>query len=486
MSFKTKFYSINVLKIRIRNATLLPVMAKTRTYFVCQSCGYRSSKSMGRCPECEQWNTFVEEVIGEEKRTRAPSHVLSALANVDASTFVDLSEPSSLESVAVQPDHRLPTTMVELDRVLGGGIVKGSLVLAAGEPGIGKSTLLLQMAMRIEQNVLYVSGEESLQQIKSRAERLGRRHRHVHVLAETQVQKILAHVMQQRPDVVVIDSIQTLYRDDIESAPGSVAQVRESAALLMHAAKATGVSFFLIGHVTKDGLIAGPKVLEHIVDTVLQFEGDQHHLFRILRATKNRFGSTNEIGIFEMRDNGLTEVANPSELFLAERSPELSGSVVVPIVEGSRVLLVEVQALVTPTTYGMPQRTASGFDMRRLQLLIAVLEKRACIPLGSFDVFVNIAGGLKVDEPAMDLGIALAIASGFREIPIGADTVVVGELGLGGEIRAVSHGDRRVREAAKLGFTRVIVPKSNLKDAGRNAIGVRHLRDAIEAVIGDS
>lgn len=461
-------------------------MAKTKSYFVCQSCGYRSSKSMGRCPECEQWNTFVEEVVGEEKRSRAPSGILSALAAVDASTFVDLSEPSSLESVAVQSDHRCATGMLELDRVLGGGIVKGSLVLVGGEPGIGKSTLLLQMAMRLEQNVLYVSGEESLQQIKSRAQRLGRRHGHVQVLAETQVQKILAHLVQLRPDVVVIDSIQTLYRDDIESAPGSVGQVRESAALLMHMAKTTGISFFLIGHVTKDGSIAGPKVLEHIVDTVLQFEGDQYHLFRILRATKNRFGSTNEIGIFEMLDKGLIEVANPSELFLAERSTDLSGSVVVPIVEGSRVLLVEVQALVTPTTYGMPQRTASGFDARRLQLLIAVLEKRARLPLGQFDVFVNIAGGLKVDEPAMDLGIALAIASGYREAPIAADTIVAGELGLGGEIRAVSHCDRRVREAIKLGFSRVIVPKSNLKDVGHDAIGVRHLHDAIDVAMGGS
>ncbi len=439
---------------------------------------------MGRCPECEQWNTFAEEISGSETiPSRSPSGVLAALTSVDASTYVDLSEPSNLDAVDVRPDHRGSTGLAELDRVLGGGIVKGSLVLVGGEPGIGKSTLLLQMAMLLKRRVLYVSGEESLQQIKARANRLSQLHGNVQVLAETQVQKILTHVLQLHPDVVIVDSIQTLFRDDIESAPGSVGQIRESAALLMHAAKTTGISFFLIGHVTKDGSIAGPKVLEHMVDTVLQFEGDQHHLFRVLRATKNRFGSTHEIGIFEMLDEGLVEVANPSELFLAERNADLSGSVVVPIVEGSRVLLVEVQALVTPTTYGMPQRTASGFDARRLQLLIAVLERRAQIPLGQYDVFVNIAGGLSVDEPAMDLGIALAIASGYRDVPIASTTVVVGEVGLGGEVRAVSHCDRRVREAQKLGFSRIVTPKSNGKDAGANAIGVRHLRDAIDAVL---
>lgn len=434
---------------------------------------------MGRCPECEQWNSFAEEVVGEEKRSRAPAQALSAFAGIDASTYTDLSEPESLATIEVQADHRTPSGIMELDHVLGGGIVQGSLVLVGGEPGIGKSTLMLQMAMRLRGDVLYVSGEESPRQIKSRADRVGQPHGHVRVLAETQVQKILTVVLQTRPAVVIIDSIQTLFRDDIESAPGSVSQIRESAALLMHAAKTTGISFFLIGHVTKDGILAGPKVLEHIVDTVLQFEGDPHHLFRMLRATKNRFGSTNEIGIFEMVEQGLREVANPSELFLSERNAATSGSVVVPIVEGSRVLLVEVQALVTPTTYGMPQRTASGFDARRLQLLIAVLEKRARIPLGQFDVFVNIAGGLKTDEPALDLGIALAIASGYNDIAIAPDTAVVGEIGLGGEVRAVSHCDRRVREARKLGFTRLLIPGSNLKDAG-DAVGVRHIREAIE------
>lgn len=465
-------------------------MAKTKSHYVCQSCGYQSSKSLGRCPECEQWNSFVEEPLSpvQNSAARSPDKILGNLKLIDSSTYADLSEdPQTLDQIAVQPDHRISTSVAEFDRVLGGGIVKGSLVLVGGEPGIGKSTLMLQMASQLKQKTLYVSGEESVYQIKSRSERLSQTANRLFILAETNLTKILQAIAKLNPEIVVIDSIQTLYRDEIESAPGSVSQVRECTALLMHLAKSRHISVFLIGHVTKDGAIAGPKVLEHIVDTVLQFEGDQNHWFRILRAAKNRYGSTNEIGIFEMREQGLVEVSNPSELFLSERYLHHSGSVVVPLIEGSRVLLVEVQALVSPTNYGMPQRTTSGFDLRRLQLLIAVLEKRARMPMGQFDVFLNIAGGLKTDEPAIDLGVALAIASSYRDREVDPYTAVIGEIGLGGEIRAVSHTERRVREAVKLGFEKIIVPKSNVKDLSpfkeTQLIGVRRLEEIIETIL---
>lgn len=463
-------------------------MAKTKSYFVCQSCGYKSSKSLGRCPECMTWNSMVEEQSATESSSaRTPDNILKQFGAMDASTYADFSEtPQTLDRIEVRPDHRLVSGITELDRVLGGGIVKGSLVLVGGEPGIGKSTLLLQMAAYQRAKTLYVSGEESVQQIKSRAERIQAPHGGMLVVAETNLHKILQHILQIKPQVVVIDSIQTLYRDEMESAPGSVGQVRECTAILMHLAKTHGISIFLVGHVTKDGMIAGPKVLEHIVDTVLQFEGDTNHLFRILRAVKNRFGSTNEIGIFEMRQEGLAEVANPSELFLSERYLHHSGSVVTPVVEGSRVLLVEVQALASVTNYGMPQRTTSGFDLRRLQLLIAVLEKRARIPLGQYDVFLNIAGGLKTDEPAIDLAVALAVASSHRDFVVDPYTAVIGEIGLGGEVRAVSFAERRVREALKLGFETVILPKSNMKDvsfvSGVNLIGIRRIEEVLDVV----
>ena len=463
-------------------------MSKIKTQFVCQSCGYQSSKSLGKCPECETWNSFVEETSSAQpSSSRSPDKILSNFKHVDSSTYADLSESAqTLDQIEVHADHRISTLIPEFDRVLGGGIVKGSLVLVGGEPGIGKSTLMLQMAAQLKQKTLYISGEESVYQIKSRAERIVAKTNNMLVFAETNMNKILQEIVQVKPQIVVIDSIQTLYRDEIESAPGSVSQVRECTALLMHLAKTRGISIFLVGHVTKDGTIAGPKVLEHIVDTVLQFEGDQNHLFRILRATKNRFGSTNEIGIFEMRDKGLIEISNPSELFLSERHLNQPGSVVVPVVEGSRVLLVEIQALVSPTSYGMPQRTTSGFDLRRLQLLIAVLEKRARIPLGQHDVFLNIAGGLKADEPALDLGVALAIASSCRDVMVDPYTVVMGEIGLGGEIRAVSFAERRMREAVKLGFENMVIPKSNTKDlAGMKEakiLGVRRLEEVFEAL----
>ncbi len=464
-------------------------MSKIKSNFVCQNCGYQSVKSLGKCPECDKWNTFVEETMSRnESPSRSPDKILNGFKNIDSSTYVDLSEAAlTLDQIEIQADHRVTTMIPEFDRVLGGGIVKASLVLVGGDPGIGKSTLMLQMAAQLKNRTLYVSGEESVHQIKSRAERITASKNGMLVLAETNLNKIIEVILKTNPEVVIVDSIQTLYRDEIESAPGSVSQVRECTALLMHLAKTRGVSVFLVGHVTKDGVIAGPKVLEHIVDTVLQFEGDQNHMFRILRATKNRFGSTNEIGIFEMREQGLIEVANPSELFLSERYLNHSGSVVVPVVEGSRVLLIEVQALVSPTSYGMPQRTTSGFDLRRLQLLIAVLEKRAHIPLGQHDVFLNIAGGLKAEEPSMDLGVALAIASSYKDFVIDPYTIVMGEVGLGGEIRAVSFGERRIREAVKLGFEKMIVPKSNLKDLPviKNAAitGVRRLEEAMELIL---
>ncbi len=457
-------------------------MAKIKSQFVCQTCGYQSAKSMGRCPECQTWNSFVE-----ERAVEPVKNLLKNLKYMDSSTYVDMSEePQSLDKIESQAHRRKKTGMEEFDRVLGGGIVEGSLILVGGEPGIGKSTLMLQMAGYAQEKILYVSGEESVQQIKSRAERMAKRHKNILIYAETNLNKIVQAILKSGARLIIVDSIQTLYREEIESAPGSVSQVRECAAVLMHLAKSKNISVFLVGHVTKDGVIAGPKVLEHMVDTVLQFEGDAHHFFRILRATKNRFGSTNEIGIFEMKQDGLAEVSNPSELFLSERYLNQSGSAVVPILEGTRVLLVEVQGLATLTNYGMPQRTTSGFDLRRLQLLIAVLEKRGRVPLGQSDVFLNIAGGLKADEPAMDLGVALAIVSSLRDKAIDPFTVVVGEVGLGGEIRAVSFLEHRIREAQKLGFEKILVPKGNLKDPpkvpGIEIIGIRKLDEAFDTL----
>ncbi len=460
-------------------------MSRNKSHFICQSCGYKSLKMIGKCPECGQWNSMTEEIVREQTAHKPYNRTLEDMRSVTSDSMVDLSEPVNIDDVSIRPVERTSTTIPEFDRVLGGGIVNGSVVLVGGEPGIGKSTLMLQMAAGIDLDVLYVSGEESVRQIRSRAERLSSARHRLKVLSETNLSQIIKLIMSHRPALVIIDSIQTMYREEIESAPGSISQIRECAALLMHVAKSLELSVFLVGHVTKDGSLAGPKVLEHIVDTVLQFEGDAHHLFRILRATKNRFGSTNEIGIFEMQERGLIEVANPSELFLSERHADQSGTVVVPTVEGSRVLLVEVQALVTPSSYGMPQRTVSGFDLRRLQLLIAILEKRAKIPLGHSDVFINIVGGLQVDEPAADLGVVLAIASSYLDVAVDARTAVMGELGLGGEIRAVSFIDRRVKESKKLGFENMIMPSTNMKDIqpanGIRVSGVRRIEEAIQA-----
>jgi DNA repair protein RadA/Sms len=452
-------------------------MSKQLTKYVCQSCGYVSPRWIGKCPNCSEWNTFVEEAPTPLKVSRKAG-VASKLT------------PVSFDQIEKEDVPRVKTSLNEFDRVLGGGLVPGSLILLGGDPGIGKSTLMMQIAIALkEQAVLYVTGEESVRQIKLRAERLNvRTAKNILLLAETNLDMILDVIEAGTPDLVIVDSIQTMYRPGLESAPGSVSQVRESAALLLRLAKTRNIPIFLVGHVTKEGVIAGPKVIEHMVDTVLQFEGEAHYAYRILRALKNRFGSTNEIGIFEMHDNGLREVLNPSEIFLSERHYGSSGSTVVASIEGSRPILIEVQALVTPTNYGMPQRTSTGFDYRRLALLLAVLEKRVGLNLGQQDVFVNIAGGIRIDEPAVDLGIATSITSSLRDVPVDSSSVAVGEIGLGGEIRTIGQIDKRVHEAAKLGFKRIIIPQNNLKNLKRSSeieiIGVDRIEKAIETLLG--
>lgn len=385
---------------------------------------------------------------------------------------------------------RIATKIDEFDRVLGGGLVPGSLILLGGDPGIGKSTLMMQMALALKDCViLYVTGEESVRQIKLRADRLeSHGAKHILLLAETNLDLVLDVLERDIPDLIIVDSIQTMYRPGLESAPGTVSQMRESTALLLRLAKTRNVPIFVVGHVTKEGVIAGPKVIEHMVDTVLQFEGEAHYSYRILRALKNRFGSTNEIGIFEMQESGLREVSNASEVFLSQRHYGSSGSSVVASIEGSRPILVEVQALVTTTSYGLPQRNSTGFDFRRLALLLAVLEKRVGLSLGQNDVFVNIAGGIRIDEPAVDLGIAVSITSSLRDVPVDSTSVVVGEIGLGGEIRTVGQIEKRVQEAAKLGFKRIIVPQNNLKSLKTQGhieiVGVDKIEKAIEELIG--
>lgn len=453
-------------------------MAKITTKYVCQSCGYNSPRWVGKCPNCSEWNTFVEEASSPLKATRKPS---GARSNI---------EPIPLADIDQDDTPRLKTRIEEFDRVLGGGIVPGSLILIGGDPGIGKSTLMMQLALQLKDSViLYITGEESARQIKLRAERLqARTAAQILLLAETNLDLILDVIERGSPDLVVVDSIQTMFRPGLESAPGSVSQVRESTALLLRLAKTRGIPVVVIGHVTKEGIIAGPRVIEHMVDTVLQFEGEAHYSYRILRALKNRFGSTNEIGIFEMHDSGLREVRNPSEVFLSERRRGTSGSTVVASIEGSRPILVEVQALVTPTSYGVPQRTTTGVDYRRLSLLLAVLEKRVGLRLGTHDVFVNIAGGVKIDEPAIDLGIATSITSSLRDTPVDSSSVAVGEIGLGGEIRTIGQIEKRVQEAAKLGFKRIIVPVNNVKGIKVNGeielVGVDRIEKAMEALLG--
>ncbi|MBI4531008.1 MAG: DNA repair protein RadA [Candidatus Latescibacteria bacterium] len=431
-------------------------MAKQKPVYICQSCGANAPRWFGRCSSCGEWNTCVEETVSLKTERRESSRIRR--------------KPVPITEVEGEAEQRWTTGISEMDRVLGGGIVIGSLVLVGGDPGIGKSTLLLQVSGELaarEHRVLYVSAEESLSQTKMRARRIGALIEEVYVTMETDLDRVIEESESLHPDVVVIDSIQTMYRPDVESAPGSVSQVRECAARLMRVAKETGFSVFIIGHVTKEGTIAGPRVLEHLVDTVLYLEGERHGPFRILRAAKNRFGSVNEIGIFEMRGSGMIEVMNPSQILLSERSGTESGAVVTCSFEGSRPLLVEIQALVARTGYGYPQRTTTGIDGRRLAILIAVLEKRVGISLADQDIFVNIAGGIRLDEPAVDLGVALAVISSFREQPIDPKTVAIGEVGLGGEVRTVPQVDRRIAEAQKLGFTKVLLPKGNIKGLKR-------------------
>jgi DNA repair protein RadA/Sms len=431
---------------------------KVKKIFVCSSCGVSSPKWMGRCSSCGEWNTIVEEVVQKET---APEERSRAWKSPGGSTRDP--QPVALPDVKTGDTHRMHTTDAELNRVLGGGIVSGSLILIGGQPGIGKSTLMLQLALRIKAKILYVSGEESEEQIKMRADRLGGQVSDCYLLTETNTSKILSHAQALAPDLVIIDSIQTLSSPHIDSTPGSVSQVRECAGDLQRFAKETNIPVFLIGHITKDGSIAGPKLLEHIVDVVLQFEGDRNYTYRILRTLKNRFGSTDELGIYEMQESGLREVSNPSELLLSQTDEELSGSSVAATMEGMRPMLIETQALVSTAVFGTPQRTATGFDLRRLSMLLAVLEKRGGFPFSQNDVFLNLAGGIRVEDPGIDLAIVAALISSLQDVAVTKDTCFAGEVGLSGEIRAVSRIDQRIQEADRLGFKQMFISKYNTK-----------------------
>lgn len=452
-------------------------MAKGKTsVFFCQSCGYESSKWMGQCPGCKEWNTFEEEVVDK----KSVGTLSKQRATAGEAKVLPLSE------IEMTYDKRVSTGMKELDRVLGGGIVQGSMVLVGGDPGIGKSTLLLQVCRNLSKQkikVLYISGEESLQQIKIRAERIGTFDDSLKLFCETNLDTIRAVIDREKPQIVVIDSIQTMFNEEVSAAPGSVSQVRETTGVLMQIAKGMGISIFIVGHVTKEGVVAGPRVLEHMVDTVLYFEGDRNAVYRILRGVKNRFGSTNEIGVFEMRQDGLTEVENPSEYMLSGKPEGASGSVVACSMEGTRPMLVEVQALVCHSNFGIPRRTAAGTDFNRVNLLMAVLEKRLGLKLGDCDAYVNIAGGIRMNEPAIDLGIILALVSSYKDKPIDEKTICFGEVGLSGEVRAVNMAEQRVQEAKKLGFETCILPEvckrtmSNVK--GIKLVGVSTIMDVL-------
>jgi DNA repair protein RadA/Sms len=454
-------------------------MSKVKTKYVCQNCGYSSPRWIGKCPECGNWNSFVEEIIETDKRKLTKTSSIKS-NSADLKLISDVKDTNN---------SRTKIGIEELDRVLGGGIVNGSVILIGGDPGIGKSTLMLQIADKLKsKKVLYVSGEESAIQIKMRCERLNYKLENFYILSETDLEMISAVIENERPDLVVIDSIQTVYRPEIESSPGTISQLRESTAYLIKIAKSLNIPMFIVGHITKEGSIAGPKVIEHMVDVVLQFEGERTHFYRILRGIKNRFGSTNEIGIFEMTDMGLKEVLNPSEVFLSQRNYGASGCVISSAIEGTRPILIEVQALVTSTSYGFPQRTAMGFDYKRLNILIAVLEKKLGLFLNKYDIFLNIAGGVKIDEPAIDLAAAMCMYSSFKDIPIDSETVVLGEVGLAGEIRTISNIEKRINEASKLGFKRIIVPKNNLKNVNTgkykiDVTGVEKIKDVLEILI---
>lgn len=448
-------------------------MRKTKVKYICSNCGYESLRWLGKCPECESWNSFVEEILETSSRK----------TNISKSKF----SYSKIVDVAANEEERIKSGITEFDRVLGGGIMPGSVILLGGDPGIGKSTIAMQAAANIKEKVLYVTGEESEKQIKLRADRLKVNSDSFYIQAETDLSNILGAIKEIKPSVVIIDSIQTIYRGELENSPGTITQIRECAAMLMEEAKKNHFSVILIGHVTKEGMIAGPKILEHIVDTVLQFEGEANHSFRILRAQKNRFGSTNEIGVFEMYEDGLKEVVNPSELFLSEREKQTPGSVVTSSIEGSRPILLEVQALVTASNFGYPQRVSNGFDQKRLSILLAVLEKRANVRASVHNVFINVAGGIRVIEPAADLAVCVSIASSLMDKVIDNQTILIGEVGLGGEIRSVGHIDKRITEAKKLGFKTAIVPAGNLKSIKQNdsikIIVVDNVKDAIEKLL---
>lgn len=457
-------------------------MAKKKTKFVCQACGYESAKWMGKCPGCQAWNTMVEELEPKSGARR----LTFVTADVAASV-----KPQSITAVETTKEARIQTQFTEFNRVLGGGIVLGSLVLIGGDPGIGKSTILLQVSGGIaskDYRVLYISGEESPKQIKLRAERLGINHANLFVLSETDLEYISRYIEEMNPDLVIIDSIQTIYLPEVTSAPGSVSQVRECTSELMKLAKVKGIPVFIVGHVTKEGSIAGPRMLEHMVDAVLYFEGERHHTYRILRAVKNRFGSTNEMGIFEMKEAGLQEVLNPSEIFLEERPVGVAGSTIVAAMEGTRPVLVEIQALVSPTSFGNPRRMATGIDYNRVTLIMAVLEKRIGLLLQNQDAYLKVAGGLKLDEPAIDLAVAVSIASSFKDAAPKPTDVIVGEVGLTGEVRRVSRVEQRVQEAAKLGFKRIIVPQKNIggwtPPNSIEVIGVSSIHEALRIVLG--
>jgi DNA repair protein RadA/Sms len=458
-------------------------MAKKKTKFSCQACGYESAKWMGKCPGCQSWNTMMEE-LDQIQTSRRKTFVTSTETSA-------LLKPQSIASIQTELEPRFKTSIIEFNRVLGGGIVPGSLVLIGGDPGIGKSTLLLQVSAHLaasSQKVLYISGEESIKQTKLRADRLGLSPNELYVLSETDMEMIGKAIDELDPSFVIIDSIQTVYHPDVTSAPGSVSQVRECTSEFMKVAKTKGIAIFLVGHVTKEGSIAGPRILEHMVDSVLYFEGERHHTYRILRAVKNRFGSTNEMGIFEMKESGLEEVLNPSEIFLQERSKGAAGSIVVASMEGTRPVLVELQALISPTSFGNPRRMATGIDHNRVSLLMAVLEKRVGLLLQNQDAYLKVAGGVKLDEPAIDLAITVSIASSFRDQPSPPSDVVFGEVGLTGEVRRVSRVEQRVNEAAKLGFKRVILPEKNLGGwsvpKGIEVIGVSSVREALNTTLG--
>ncbi|MFC2133014.1 DNA repair protein RadA [Bacteroidota bacterium] len=450
-------------------------MAKQQVKYICTNCSYQSLQWLGKCPTCGEWNTLTEEIV--ETKTKKNKKMAEAV------------EVKQLSNTENKNDSRIKTNIDEFDRVLGGGLIPGSAVLIGGDPGIGKSTLVMQAGSKINGKILYVSGEESFNQMNIRAKRLNIKINDFYVLTETDIELIISAIEKTQPEVVIIDSIQTMYTPNLENTPGTVTQIRECATLLMQSAKKINFALVLVGHVTKEGYIAGPKVLEHIVDTVLQFEGEKNHAYRILRAQKNRFGSTNELGIFEMHEKGLVEVENPSEIFLGERGSEITGSVVTSSMEGTRPILLEVQALVTPSNFGNPQRVATGFDYRRLSILLAVLEKRAGLGLSAQNVFLNMAGGFKIYEPAVDLAVCVAIASSLLNKPAKNDLVIVGEVGLGGEVRSIGHIDKRIQEATKLGLNSIIIPANNEKTVkSRKNIQittVENISSAINIALGE-